>query len=365
MGTLIDTRIGHFVSDAALYLANHALQSQNVRTIDLFWFQKHTCNVQWARMVRRQFFVCWWVKYIIIFNRLIPGGDAHHLPPTNASRDIHGTLQRSTACFEFTAEEQEMAKAWLRQRGWQEGEPFVCLLVRDSAYLSSHPLHANGKNDCWSYHNYRDSNIDTFADAVQALVDRGYWVIRMSKVAHKRLPLSNSKIIDYPFVAEQDDLLDIWLSAHCAFFISTGSGIDTIPLAYQRPIVFVNFNPLGNFWSYAHNICVPKHLCWKSSGERLTLKEHCQHGYTQSSDYDRAGIVITDLSPSEITAAVLELEDRLSGNWHDAPGDILRQQRFWDAFRAWPEFSKYHGYIHPEARVGSAWLKSEGDSFLS
>lgn len=366
MGYLDPSRIGHFVADAALYLASRSVQPRGVRFVDLFYFQSHTCNAQWARMARRQLFVRWWVRYLIFFNRLIPAGDKHDLPFTHGSRDIHGVLQRSRARFEFTSGEEQTAKAWLRRRAWQDGEPFVCLLVRDSAYLSSHPLHrAVDAGDRWSYHDYRDSDIEIFVEASQALVDRGYWVIRMGKVAHKRLAMNHPRVIDYPFVEDQDDLFDIWLSANCLFFVSTGTGIDQVSIAYGRPVTFVNLLPCSDAPSFARSTFAPKHLRWRDTGLQLTLQEILQHGYHHGTQYEQAGIAITDLSPSEITSVVMESEQRLAGIWIETEEDRDRQLLFWKALRAWPDFPRYHGYIHPEARAGAEWLKSMGNGFFA
>ncbi len=363
MGTFDSSRIGHFVSAAAILLARHSLQSQLEHTIDLLWFPKQTCNEQWARMVRRQLFVRWWVRYLADFNKFIPGGESHYLPvPTlSPSRDIHSIMGQSSARFEFTLEEEETAKAWLRRRGWKDGERFVCVAVRDSAYLSFHPLHSNGGSDRWSYHNYRDSDIDTYVEALQTLVDRGYWVIRMGKIVHKRLPLRHHRVIDYPFVEDKDDTLDIWLCAHCHFFVSTGIGIDTVSWVYGKPVVYVNALPLMIGTAQINHIWVPKHLRWKDSGCPLTLKEHCRHGYTYTTEYERAGIATEDLSSTEITAAVMECEQRVAGIWVETEDDKDRQRRYWEK---WPVFHNFHSYIHPEARIGCAWLKSMGDAFL-
>ena len=38
--------------------------------------------------------------------------------------------------LKFLNEENKRAKNWLHTQGWQEGEPFVCLLVRDDAFLA-------------------------------------------------------------------------------------------------------------------------------------------------------------------------------------------------------------------------------------
>jgi putative glycosyltransferase (TIGR04372 family) len=364
IGALNSARSGHFIGDAALYLADKFGQSNSPRTVYLFWFPEPTCNEQWARMVRRQLFVRWWVRYLIIFNKLIPGGFANHLPSTNGTRDIYGALPKSRVRFEFNAFENDVAKTWLRRRGWQEGEAFVCLLVRDPAYLASQSARFGENGEKWRYHNYRDSDINNYVEATKALLEKGYWVIRMGKTALSHFPLHHSKIIDYPFVTDQDDLLDIWLSSNCFLFITTGTGIDMVPTVYQRPVAFVNLNPLGRICSYAVGITVPKHLRWKNNRRPLTLLEHLGANYLDTSEYERAGIEIEDLAPTEITAAVMEYEQRLKGTWIETADSRNRQARFWEVFRSWPDFGRFHSYIHPEARIGCSWLESMGNSFV-
>lgn len=364
--TFYSSRIGHFVADASIFLARRSLQQQGEQIVDLFWFPEPTCNQQWSRMVRRQLFVRWWVRYLARFNRLIPGGALHEnpMPVVSGSRIVYGVLRQSSARFQFLAKEEEEAKLFLRSRGWHEGEPFVCILVRDSAYLASQKLNTSGDINQWSYHNYRDSNIDSYVEAVNALLQKGYWVIRMSKISNQRLSLTHERFIDYPFIEDQDDLYDVWLSVNCSFFVSTATGIDIVPWVYGRPIVYVNALPLIAGAFPINHIWVPKHLRWKETGNRLTLKEHCSHGYAETKGYLTAQIAIEDLSPAEITAAVMECERRLTGTWMESDEDRSRQQRFWRELRKSPEFCKNNDYIHPEARMGCAWLRSMGDEFF-
>lgn len=359
MGVLLSSRIGHFITDASLFLVRGDVRLKNERAIDLFCFSDRPCNQQWARMVRRKLRVHWWVKYLVLINRFIPGGGPYDLvdPTLSANRNIYNVLNQSSARFEFTQEEENKAKSWLRRQGWQDGEHFVCLFIRDSAYL--------GNDAHWSYHNYRDSDIDSYTESVQKLVDKNYWVIRMGKTAHRPLSLKQPRVIDYPFAQDRDDLLDIWLPINCHFLVATGSGIDTLPWIYGKPpIAYVNAMPLAHCATPINNIWSPKTLRWQRSGDLLTLKEYCLHCYFRSEEYESAGIAIEDLSPSEITSAVMECEQRVAGTWEETDEDKNRQRRFWDALRKWPEFHKYHGDVHPEARVGCAWLKSMGDSFF-
>ncbi len=365
-GMIESSRIGHFVADTSIFLAGKSLRQKRPRIADIFWMPAPSANEQWARMTRRRLFVKGWVRYLVALNRRLPGGTIHHLssPSMSGSRLEYTALRLSTERFTFTPDEEHRAKEWLRRRSWKEGEPFVCLQVRDSAYLTCHPLHASSEPGRWAYHDYRDSDINTYTEAVEALIRRGYWVIRMGLLVNQPLSVQHPHVIDYPFVDDKDDLLDIWLSINCRFFISSGSGIDILPWVYGVPVVYVNALPLLLAATQINHVWVPKHLRWKNSGKPLSLREHGIHGYGEAADYAAAGIEIQDLSPAEITAAVLELEERVAGSWKDSPEGVARQRRYWDVFSSMAGFAGFHDYVHPDARVGAHWLRSMGDSFL-
>jgi putative glycosyltransferase (TIGR04372 family) len=147
--------------------------------------------------------------------------------------------------------------------------------------------------------------------------------------------------------------------------VSTGTGIDAVPVVYGRPVVFVNYIPLAYLVSFGATVTVPKHLVMMGSDRPLTLREYVQHAYLRKDQYDRAGIRAADLSATEILDAVLEMERHVDGTWTDDHGEAARQRRFWEVLRSWKDFDRHHHVIHPGARVGSAWLKSNGDGFLA
>lgn len=366
-GTFEAGRIGHFVADVVLALAESDLGLQNHYS-DWYFLPPKTCNQQWEKMTRRMLHVRWWVRYLDAWNRNIPGGKVHQKLPaatTLGSRDKHGWWKKSSAQkIAFLPEEGTEAKSWLRHQGWREGEPFVCLLVRDSAYLNRDSLHG------WSaershYHNYRDSDITTYVQAAEYLAESGVWVLRMGKVMKSPIPSQHYKVVDYAFQEQKNDLLDVWLFANCIGCISTGTGIDRVSYVYGKPILFVNTLPLSNLDSYNESIWVSKHLIWSKSGESLSLRQYLENSYLHTQEYTEAGIEIVDLSSEEILEAVQEFWQRIQGTWEDDEDDILCQQQFWIIFKAWPEFSKYHGWIHPESRVGAAWLRSQGEVFFA
>ena len=104
-------------------------------------------------------------------------------------------------------------------------------------------------------------------------------------------------------------------------------------------------------------ITVPKSLVWERNQESLTLKEQLHHTSLNGHYYKSNGIQVTDLDSTEITEAVMEMEERLSGSWVETEEDRLLQEKFWSELSSWSDYSKYHGWIHPEGRLGAHYLR--------
>ena len=56
--------------------------------------------------------------------------------------------------------------------------------------------------------------------------------------------------------------------------------------------------------------------------------------------------------------AVIEMEKRLIGTWENTDMDNNLKNRFFELFKSYKNFHKYHGEIHPEARVGALFLRN-------
>jgi len=273
---------------------------------------------------------------------------------------VEGLYARYDVKIPFLPTESDEALTWLRSKGWSDGEPFVCLLVRDDEYLAHDSLHGNGNPrayEGWSYHNYRNSDIDTYLPAIGWLAAQGVWVIRMGKFMAKPLPTGMDHVIDYAFDPGKSDLLDIWLFANCTGCIGTATGLDMLPSIYGVPQLIVNALPLGSFLSWGRSIWIPKRLKWAATGQDLSVSEHLANDWSATAQYTTECISIVDLTSEEITAAVQEFWQRCSEAWQGELEDEVRQAEFWEICMAWPEYSSYHGWRHPEALIGSAWLK--------
>ncbi len=359
-GYFVSSRIGHFVADVGISFAE-AKKSREY--LDFYFIPKPISNMQWYKMTCRNFNVTKIAEAFYRIDKIIFKNSLHRIiPPAERlnSRDKNGVLSSNTDLIPFTKDENIFCKNWLKKKGWKEDEAFVCLMVRDSAYLQKY---MSGRN--FSYHNFRDTQINTYLNSVKLLVEMGYWVFRMGKVANERLDYNHERFIDYPFSMDQNDLLDIWLMAHSYFTISTGTGLDSVADIYRRPALYLNLIPLSNINSWAYSITVPKYLKWKKTGEYLTFKEYLNNNYQHSEKYQEVGIMIGNLSSEDISKAVLELESRLRGEWNETYRQKELQERFWKKLKGWENFSKFHGWKHPEARVGSHFLNKVGSEFFN
>ena len=366
VGPIRNDRIGHFAIDAAEQKVRRQLDSAK-NHYDLFWLPSRSCNLQWEKMIRRELPVNNLVKYLDFWNSALPGGAVHSCPSTyTLSRDLQGLCRDGKGQFYFSETEGKAAKAWLSRLGWKEGMPFVCVLVRDAAYLSQRAdrVGESEDSDRWSYHNFRDSDIESFRSGLEWLADQGVWVFRMGKIVEKPFDSAHRRIVDYAVLEDKSDLLDIWLFANCEFCISTGTGADAISMIYGRPNLYLNALPLGDLHSFHKSTWVPKQLSWQATNQELTLPQYLDSYLGSSQKYEDAGIEIKELSEEEIKSCVQEFYMRYLGTWTDSSTDLDLHRKFWSTLEKWPGYTKYHDWRHPESRTATVWLRARPAEFF-
>ena len=359
IGIIISSRLGHFVGNTEIYFCEREIGINKPKQwhIDIFYMNMPICNQQMAKLIKREIIVFpYWLLYPIHrVNRMIPNSVNYEVGTnTQEDRDVHNLLDKFLPHLKFTKVEEVEGLNGLNKLGVPIDKPFVCINVRDSAYLP-------GKN--WSYHNYRDCNIKNFVLIAEELADRGYYIIRMGAKVHDKLISNNSQIIDYANNGMRSDFMDIYLGAKCAFAVSTGTGWDSIPEMFRRPVVYVNFMP----FVYLHTsrrvlLSITKKHIWKESRKTMTLREIISSGAGSSyhsEDYELKGIDIIENTPEEIRDTVIEMEERLSGKWQSNSLDEILQQRFWKIFptdSTCLEGKPLHGEVR--ARFGAAFLRN-------
>jgi putative glycosyltransferase (TIGR04372 family) len=358
---LISNRIGHYSGNTDMYLCekSNGINHCSTMTIDIWFDRTSPCNLQLRIMLKRMINIYprWLIKPVHVLNNWLPGGDKYNIPKTTSDdRDVLNLIHNScsTCFFEFTEKEEARGRLELKKLGIKDKSKFVCLIVRDSAYLEQQKLdHSAGVN--WSYHDYRDSAIENYELAAKELVRNGYYVIRMGAKVNKKMNIDNPMIIDYATNGMRSDFMDVYLGAKCNFCISTSTGFDSIPRLFRRPVVVVNNPHIEHFYSFLPStITIFKKIRDIKKGEYLSIKSIINDGvggFTKTNQFVKSGLELIENTPEEIKDVVVEMILRLNAQWEDTWYDDKVEHQIESIFNG----SKLHGKIL--SRFGSVFLK--------
>ena len=350
-GKLMSTRIGHFAGNTEMYMCERDHDIHPPNSLDIFYYSKPISNKQLLRMWKRVLHINQIAYGFSILNSIIPGGDIHKIKTTAMGEDVKGIMGKSKVHLYFTPEEISEAKSDLSKIGIKEDTPFICLYVRDSAYLEKHLPHLD-----WEYHNYRDCDIQNYILAADEISKLGFYVIRMGAIVNKAMNTKNPKIIDYAFNGSRTELLDLYLPAICRFFISGGSaGLDSIPSIFRKPILYVDYDKLGypHTWNCKSIITIKK-LWIKDKHRFMTFREILDSGlgiHGNSHVHKSYGLEEIESNSEEILDVTIEMNARLNGTWETTEEDEKLQKRF----------KKLYGRYDPNrvfnSRIGTKFLR--------
>ena len=359
---LESSRIGHFAINTEFYCCERdaGINTPTQKYLDLFYLNKYVCNKQLEKMWRRSLIVLptWLLRPLSIVNRFFCLFNSsfreceifsasvalalktkkyklHEVLRPLQNSDVHHLIDKFPAHISFTDKEELKGEEILKKFGLTKNAKFVCLIVRDSAYLNRHIKHEY-LDERWQYHSYRDGDIDNYALAAEELAKRDYYVFRMGVKVEKPIKSSNPKIIDYANSGMRSDFMDIYLSAKCNFSISTGSGLDEVSVIFRKPIAFVGnvpFITIGK--SHKETLVLTKHHINKITKKELTISEifSANVAYAlETEKYELNDVELKENSPKEIRDLIIEMDERLNGGWKNTNEDLLLQKRFWSIF---------------------------------
>lgn len=352
-GVLVSGRIGHLVGNTEVYLCEREAGMQPrgwLGGVDLWTHVGEPCNAQVVRMVARELHVLPALvgQTLYRLNRCFAGRDRHVVQTEQQDRDVRGHYAAQRAHLRLNAWECGTGAIAARALGIPEGARWVCLIVRDGAYLPG-----------LTYHSYRDSDVDTYAQAALELAQRGYYVVRMGAKVEKPFRVEHERVIDYATSGLRSDFMDVYLASECEFAVSSGTGLDAVCVVARLPVCFVNYAPLEYLNTWVEGVAI-----WKRhfrDGREMSPREIYESGagvFMRSEQFAEAGITLVDNTPEEIRDAVLEMEAIHRGRhmpyWRE-------QAAFWRAFPK-DRLSEFNGKsLHGprRLRIGSAFLRSQ------
>jgi putative glycosyltransferase (TIGR04372 family) len=368
---------GHFLFEGTEVFQNYLRKPKKEFYIVYFSNSKRISNQFWAKIITRNLPVYNNIGWNLgkLFSIILPSSSHFQESPSikyqASSTHFFGKSENSNLIpFKFLASENNQGLNWLKNHGWQSGDRFVCLIVRDQAYDNS-----KGRKNKISQVSYRNSPLHDFVPAINWLTSKNVWVIRMGSVMQSKLETNNLKYIDYSFCDSKSDLLDIWLLSKCNGIISTGTGPDALGVINKIPILQVGLSPLYGLWSFANTLTVPKNLYSIALQKNLNLSEtldltwnpsgfpkYCK--YATDLNYKELGIKVVNLTSMEIFKATREFWLRIEKKWIESENDIALQSNFWRIFLEHPYYSINHNWKNPDALIGADWLRQQGFEFL-
>jgi len=195
--------------------------------------------------------------------------------------------------------QKKLKKIGISKKDW-----FVCMHVRNSNFHKNKPDPSQ---------DFRDSNFTYLKKSVQEIIKRGGWVFRLGDANQNSVEFSNKRFVNYAFSSLKCEILDIYLSSECRFFLGSNSGLSSVPGLFNTPAMAINFLPIGTEMFLKKGIFIPKLLYSKNKKRLLNFHEMMKEPIGQTHD----GLILDKLlvknnSPDEIKKSVIEMFKRLS-----------------------------------------------------
>lgn len=327
---LCSNRIGHFAMNTELLLCYlDELKKTEKRTSYYFYLiSGPICNQQLLLMWKRLISIIPFAKLmheinnimLIFLGRKYKSFQLANFETGAGNEDIDGDFKKHPAHLFFTDGEQKKGQQLLSNMGLSSQSKYVCLLVRDETYLST--LYPDRD---WSYSAYRNARIENFSAAALYLADQGYTVLRMGKAVGQHFNVDHPNVIDYANSQFRSDFADIYLTAHCDFFISTSAGLDGVAQVFRKPLLCVNVAPFGDqlqFW-YPCELFITKKIYDSVSKTYLPL-QHVENHIHPDEHFMKSfqpHWQLHDNTPEEILAAVIEMHALVTSEKKETAGN--------------------------------------------
>ena len=256
--------------------------------------------------------------------------------------------------------ERDKRKGWdyLKSINIPNNKKIVCVFARDPVYLDSQDIFRDWD---WSYHNYRNADIDTYVPTIKYLINLGYFVFRIGSIASKRVNYKNKYFLDYPFCDFQSDFMDIFLIDISEFLIGTTSGITDVATVFHTPFLGVNYAPFTESPLGRNDRFIQKKMI-DEFGNVVKYVDALKLGtddvYIANSYYKRTKLKNMDNTEEEILEATVEMELFIKGKYKENKEDkMLFNQYFLN-------FWKSNTRAKVKTRPCTSWLKKNIDLYV-
>jgi putative glycosyltransferase (TIGR04372 family) len=295
------------------------------------------------------------LKTRVPFNLVyVPLPDGKVVSKARAYHVVHGEWQRQgrKPLLKLTPEHEEHGRAELARMGVPDGAWFVALHVREPGHLRE------GPNDSETF---RNADVFTYRQAVEEIVRRGGWVIRVGDATMKPLPPMPG-VVDYAVSPFRSEVMDVILMASCRFMLGTTSGPVAVSEAFGVPVGAADYYPIGGLLHTSNDVIVPRLYREKATGRLLKFEEYLKMPFAFTYDSNRVaafGLDVIPSAPEDICDLAIEMLERTEGKWpYDAEDEKLNAR--------WHEICRpFTMGVPVGCRVGRGFLRRHRHLFQS
>ncbi len=320
-------RIGHLMQEPDCFLKEQLLTSQSISRLIMLAPKDKSANRAAIRYWSNYFFV---VENRISVLLLRP---FQHHPWTRVNLKRYVSSNGTADCYRIYSEwgnrppllklEQfdiERGDEILAEMGVPKGAWYVCIHAREGGY-SVYDEHL---------HKHRNMSITQFQGAIEFIVSKGGWCIRMGDSTMEQAPIIPG-LIDYALSDQKQDWMDLYLSAKCKFFLGSNSGAIHMANVFGVPAARVGLAPLSVMSVGVNDICIPMLYRSNKSRRLLTFNEIFKSKVSSinlNEDFEKYGISLEKNTQEDILDLTIEMFSRVFSSCEVDKSDELRQERF-------------------------------------
>lgn len=293
---------GHFVVESELLLKKARIDSVNRI---LFYRQKAIANEFWWKQVQKncvivpRMFGRFCDRILSKFNpsyKIRKENFSHFVLEDYSKYGIHEV----PGIVKFTKKDVQNGEEFFRTLEMPKHQPLIGLCLRDSAYDETFG------EPVVKAQSHRNIDSEFGGKIVRNLIRQQTSVIRFGNINYEIFPATKGEYIDLGVLSgKKKSSLPFFLASKVNFFISTGTGVDSVACALRKRIYNVNFFPIGTVYSSElFPLYLPQDYVFVNSGKKLTLSEIFSLGIEEKTvpDLKLEGIEIRPKSIETVNA---------------------------------------------------------------
>jgi len=326
-GNLACGRIGCFFN-AELHLLFRKYNKKRVKSFDIWVTGNFISNEQYLIILKRKFLI---IQYLFIFYKALEllskyiNIYSEHIIELGHIFKNYSLFYKNPIQLNLTKKEINKGELILKQFGIPKNAKIVCISSRDDLYLKrTYP------SVDFSYHNFRDSNVNNYIPAIKALIQKNFYVVRMGKIAAKKLNIKSSKFIDYPFHPLKSDFMDFFFAYKCYFWIANNCGLDELPRVFRKPLILTNTAPFMSVQMQIKEYYYFPKIYINSKNQKLSISKIFDYGIAninRSEEFKKKNIRLVEMTSKEYKGAILESLKLMKDSWRIKNKKDLKLQR--------------------------------------